>query len=130
MTTEAQQTETQQTEIQQWRGVAADDLTDELTHETSARLADRSRRLLRDLLAPYKRAIQLLVAIVVVENAARLAIPYLVKEGIDSGIPPIRESDNLEPLFLIVGLMLVATLTQAVARQLFLVRSGLIGQDI
>src|SRR6476659_9273060 len=125
MTTGAQHTETQQ-----WRGVAADDLTDELTHETSARLADRSRRLLRDLLAPYRRAIQLLVAIVVVENAARLSIPYLVKEGIDAGITPIQSSGDTGPLLWIVGLVLVATLTQAVARQLFLVRSGQIGQDI
>src|SRR6476620_3092608 len=130
MTTEAQQTETQQTEIQQWRGVAADDLTDELTHETSARLANRSRRLLRDLLAPYRRAIQLLVAIVVVENAARLSIPYLVKEGIDAGIPPIQSSGDTVPRLGIVGLVLFATITQAVARNLFLVRSGHIGQDI
>ena len=43
-------------------------------------LADRSRRLLGDLLAPYRRAIQLLVAIVVVENAARLSIP-LPRQG-------------------------------------------------
>ena len=115
---------------QQWRGVAADDLTEELTAETTVRLADRSRRLLRDLLAPYRRALWLLVAIVVVENTARLSIPYLVKEGIDTGIPPIRESGDLGPLLLVVGLVLVATLTQAVSRNLFLVRSGLIGQDI
>src|SRR6476659_455733 len=118
------------TQTQQWRGVAADDITDELTHETSVRLADRSRRLLRDLLAPYKRAIQLLVVIVVVENAARLSIPYLVKEGIDSGIPPIQQTGDTGPLFWIVGLVLAATITQAVARNLFLVRSGHIGQDI
>ena len=65
---------------------------------TAGTIGGGSKRLLRELLAPYKRAIQMLVAIVVVENAARLAIPYLVKEGIDTGIPPIRESDNLEPL--------------------------------
>ena len=65
-----------------------------------------------------------------VENAARLAIPYLVKEGIDTGIPPIQENDDLKPLLVIVAIMLVATLTQAVARQLFLVRSGKIGQDV
>ena len=35
------------TEAQEWRGVAADDITDELTAETTVRLADRSRRLLR-----------------------------------------------------------------------------------
>lgn len=118
------------TQTQQWRGVAADDITEELTHETSVRLADRSRRLLKDLLAPYKRAIQLLVVIVVVENAARLSIPYLVKEGIDSGIPPIQQTGDTGPLFWIVGLVLAATITQAVARNLFLVRSGHIGQDI
>ena len=67
---------------------------------------------------------------VLVENAARLAIPYLVKEGIDTGIPPIREDNNLEPLLFIVGIVLVATITQAIARQMFLVRSGKIGQDV
>ncbi len=116
---------------QNWRGVAADGLDQaDITDETSARLATRSRRLLADLLRPYRTAIKWLVVIVVVENAARLSIPYLVKVGIDSGIPPIREDDNLEPLLLIVGTVLIATITQAVARNLFLVRSGTIGQDI
>ena len=118
------------TEVQEWRGVAADDITEELTTETTVRLAERSRRLLRDLLAPYRAAIWVLVAIVLVENAARLSIPFLVKEGIDNGIPPIQASGDLGPLFWVVGLVLVATLTQAVARNLFLVRSGAIGQDI
>ena len=67
---------------------------------------------------------------VLVENAARLSIPYLVKEGIDTGIPPIREDNNLEPLLFIVGIVLVSTITQAIARQMFLVRSGRIGQDV
>jgi len=115
---------------QQWRGVAADGRADELTAETSALLAGRSRRLLKDLLRPYAKVIRWLIAIVLVENAARLSIPYLVKVGIDSGIPPIREDDNLDPLLLIVGAVLVATITQAIARNLFLVRSGTIGQDL
>nr|WP_228499234.1 ABC transporter ATP-binding protein [Nocardioides agariphilus] len=71
-----------------------------------------------------------MIGIVVIENAARLSIPYLVKVGIDTGIPPIREDDNLEPLLLVVGAVLIATITQAIARNLFLVRSGTIGQDI
>ena len=79
---------------------------------------------------PYSKAIKWLVVIVVVENAARLSIPYLVKVGIDTGIPPIREDDNLEPLLMIVGAMLVATITQAITRNVFLVRSGTIGQDV
>ncbi len=116
---------------QAWRGVAADGMADEdMTAATSARLATRSRRLLTDLLRPYSKAIKWLIVIVVLENAARLSIPYLVKVGIDSGIPPIREDDNLDPLLLIVGIVLFATITQAVTRNLFLVRSGIIGQDL
>jgi ABC-type multidrug transport system fused ATPase/permease subunit len=116
---------------QDWRGVAADGMADdEMTAATSKGLATRSRRLLTDLLRPYAKAIRWLMVIVVVENAARLSIPYLVKVGIDSGIPPIREDDNLDPLLLIVGIVLFATITQAIARQLFLVRSGIIGQDL
>src|SRR4051794_11254918 len=113
-----------------WRGLAKVDADEAAERMTAGTIGGGSRRLLRELLTPYKGAIRLLVAIVVVENAARLAIPYLVKEGIDTGIPPIREHDDLEPLLVIVAIMLVATLTQAVARQLFLVKSGRIGQDV
>ena len=38
-----------------------------------------------------------------VENAARLSIPYLVKEGIDRGIPPIQATGDTTVLFTIVG---------------------------
>jgi ABC-type multidrug transport system fused ATPase/permease subunit len=113
-----------------WRGHAQVDDEEAEERESAARLTGSARRLLGELLAPYKRGIKILVLVVLVENAARLAIPYLVKEGIDTGIPPIREDDNLTPLLVIVGIVLVATLTQAVARQAFLVRSGRIGQDV
>ena len=116
---------------QDWRGVAADNLAgDELTELTSARLATRSRRLLGDLLRPHRTAIKWLILIVLVENAARLSIPLLVKVGIDSGIPPISEDDNLKPLLLVVATVLMATLIQAVARNVFLVRSGTMGQEV
>jgi ABC-type multidrug transport system fused ATPase/permease subunit len=116
-------------EGQEWRGVAADG-RDDLTDETNAKLAGRSRRLLRDLLRPYHRALKLLAIAVVVENAARLSIPLLVAKGIDVGIPPIRDDNDLQPLIEIVALVLLATLVQAVSRNVFLVRSGKIGQDI
>ena len=64
---------------QQWRGVAADDIEGDLTAEISARLAGRSRRLLREVLRPWRRALWWLMVVVIVENAARLSIPYLVK---------------------------------------------------
>lgn len=118
------------TEVRRWRGVAEVDADEAAERMTAGGLGGGSRRLLRGLLAPYRRAIQALLLVVVVENAARLSIPYLVKEGIDTGIPPIQASGDLEPIFLIVGAVLAATLVQAVARNLFLVRSGRIGQDV
>jgi ATP-binding cassette, subfamily B, bacterial len=114
---------------QKWRGVAADDL-EEISVETSARLAGRSRRLLGDLLRPYRKALRLVLLAVVIENVARLSIPLLVAKGIDVGIPPIRDHDDLKPLVIVVGIVLVATVVQALARNVFLVRSGMIGQDI
>jgi ATP-binding cassette, subfamily B, bacterial len=117
-------------ETSSWRGLAKVDADEAAERMTAGTLGGGSRRLLRELLTPYKRAIQLLVGIVVVENAARLAIPFLVKEGIDTGIPPIQADDDLQPLLVIVAMMGVATIVQAIARQLFLVRSGRIGQDV
>src|SRR3546814_12428312 len=64
--------------------------------------------------SPYSRTLKLLVLVVLVENVARLSIPYLVKVGIDSGIPPIRADGDLTPLGMVVGLVLLATVTQAV----------------
>jgi ATP-binding cassette, subfamily B, bacterial len=116
-------------EGQKWRGVAADG-RDDLTDETTAKLAGRSRRLLRDLLRPYRRVVKLLMIAVLIENAARLSIPLLVAKGIDKGIPPIQQDNNLRPLFVIVGIVLFATIVQAISRNIFLVRSGQIGQDI
>ncbi|HYG93543.1 MAG TPA: ABC transporter transmembrane domain-containing protein, partial [Nocardioides sp.] len=112
-----------------WRGIAKVD-EEEALERVERRFTGGSGALLRDLLRPYKWAIWALVAIVLVENAARLSIPFLVKEGIDTGIPPIRENGELQPLLVIVAIVLTATLTQAVARNLFLVRSGKVGQDV
>ena len=108
--------------------VDADEAAERLT---SAVLAGGSGRLLRELLAPYKRALQLLVLIVVVENAARLwrsptwsrsaSTPASRRSGRPTTSSRCSRSSRL---------VLVATLTQAVARNLFLVRSGVIGQDV
>jgi ABC-type multidrug transport system fused ATPase/permease subunit len=112
-----------------WRGIHQVD-EEEALERVERRFVGGSGTLLRELLAPYRTAIWILVGIVLVENAARLSIPYLVKEGIDTGIPPIRESGELQPLLVIVAMVLGATITQAVSRNVFLVRSGRIGQDV
>ena len=114
---------------QDWRGVAAE-AQDDITDKASLFLRDRSRKLLGDLLRPHKKLIAWLIAIVVLENAARLAIPFLVKVGIDRGIPPIINSEGARTLITVVAVVLVAAIGQALARQAFLQLSGRIGQDI
>jgi len=117
-------------EEQEWRGVATENRDEELSAHVSGLLKARSRRLLADLLRPHKTLLYLLLGIVLVENVARLSIPYLVKEGIDRGIPPIQDSGDTTTLFTIVGIVLVATIVQAITRQSFLVMSGRIGQNM
>ena len=71
-----------------WRGVAAEGAQD-ITEAGSVFLRRRSRRLLGELLRPYRRIAWLLLLAVLIENAARLSIPWLVQRGIDLGIPPL-----------------------------------------
>ncbi|WP_336205614.1 ABC transporter ATP-binding protein [Nonomuraea sp. LPB2021202275-12-8] len=112
-----------------WRGVASED-QDELSDKVSGLLRARSRRLLGDLLTPHRKAIALLTAIIIVSNVAGLAIPYLVKVGIDAGIPPMLRGTGPGTLLTVVGVILAAAVTQALTRQAFLKLSGRIGQDI
>ncbi|WP_432948083.1 ABC transporter ATP-binding protein [Kribbella sp. CA-253562] len=112
-----------------WRGYA-EESDNELSKATTVRLKEQSRKLLGELLRPYKKMIWLLVAIVVVENAARLAVPYLVHLGIDKGIPPILAGEGNQTLITVVVAVLASALIQAFARQLFLMRSGRLGQTI
>lgn len=112
-----------------WRGVAAEG-SEDVTEKVSLLLRDRSRRLLGDLLRPHKRIIGWLMVAVLIENIARLSVPYLVKEGIDKGIPPIVAGEGRRTLLVIVGIMLVAVVVQAITRQIFLMLSGTIGQQV
>ncbi|WP_113704404.1 ABC transporter ATP-binding protein [Nonomuraea lactucae] len=112
-----------------WRGVASEE-RDELPEKVSVLLRARSRRLLGDLLAPHRRSIALLTGIIVVSNLAGLAIPYLVKVGIDSGIPPMLAGGGPGTLLVVIGVILAAAVIQALTRQAFLQLSGRIGQSI
>ena len=112
-----------------WRGVAAED-ADDVTADMGLGLRTRSRRLLGSLLRSHQRALWWLVAVVLVENAARLAIPYLVKVGIDLGIPPIQAGEGSRTLVTVTAVVLVCVVVQAFARAEFLLRSGRIGQQV
>ncbi|MFG1626399.1 ABC transporter ATP-binding protein [Kribbella sp. NPDC049227] len=113
-----------------WRGQFDEDPDRELSRATTVRLKEDSRKLLGELLRPHAKLIWLLVVIVVVENGARLAVPYLVHLGIDNGIPPIIAGEGSQELITVVSLVLAMALLQAWTRQLFLMRSGRLGQTI
>ncbi|HEU4948855.1 MAG TPA: ABC transporter ATP-binding protein [Kribbella sp.] len=127
--TDTPQSPQQPTPEQSWRGYAEEN-GDELTRATTLRLKKQSRKLLGELLQPYQKLIWLLVVIVVVENGARLAVPYLVHLGIDKGIPPILAGEGSQTLLTVVGVVLGMAILQAFARQMFLMRSGRLGQTI
>jgi len=115
--------------VESWRGVGPDN-TDDVPGNVSLLLRARSRRLLGSLLRPHRRALWLVLAIVLTENAAAMAGPYLVKVGIDSGIPAVVRGSGAGGLGTVVGLLVAATLVQAACRRGFLVLTGRIGQDL
>jgi ATP-binding cassette, subfamily B, bacterial len=119
----------QPTPEQAWRGYAEEN-NDDVPRATTLKLQEQSRRLLGELLRPHKKLIWWLIVIVVVENAARLAVPYLVHLGIDNGIPPILAGEGSQTLLTVVGAVLAMALLQAFSRQVFLMRSGRLGQTI
>ncbi len=115
--------------VDSWRGVGPD-ASEDVPADVSVLLRARSRRLLGSLLRPHRRALWLVLAVVLAENAAAMAGPYLVKVGIDSGIPAMVAGAGPGRLATVVTLLVLATLAQAACRRAFLVLTGRIGQDL
>lgn len=111
-----------------WRGVAAEDV-DELPERVGILLRARSRRLLRLLLRPHRRALWVVLVLVLAQNTAAMAGPWLVGVGIDRGIPALVDGD-WTPLLLVVGTLLSCAGADAVLRTMFLIRTGRIGQAV
>ncbi|MHA7861051.1 ABC transporter ATP-binding protein [Tessaracoccus sp. Y36] len=104
-----------------WRGVKQE--IDE-ERDSSAGLRAPSRRLLATLVRPWRTWLLLLVGVVVVEAAARLVVPVLVRDVLDDGL---TDDSVLLPT---LGLMAVAIVVQVAARVTFLRSSGRIGNAI
>ena len=83
-----QLTDSELPEGHSWRGVALDASDDELTVEVTQALRGRSRRLLKSLLQPHRRPMWIAIGLLLLQNAAAMAGPYLVAVGIDNGITP------------------------------------------
>ncbi len=123
----AAQSEAEQ-QSERWRGVALD--AGPVDAAGSRFLRERSRRLLWSLLRPYRGWLVVMVGIVLVENAARLSIPFLVARGIDVGLPPIMAGGSARTLLEIIAAMLLAVTVQSLGRISFLRVSGRVGQDV
>jgi ATP-binding cassette subfamily B protein len=117
------------TDAHAWRGVAAEG-SDDLSADVTIRLRDRSRRLLRSLLHPHRRAVWIAVGLLLVQNAAAMTGPYLVAVGIDRGIPPLQHGGSARVLAVVTAAFVVAALVEYVAKRAFLVASGRVGQAV
>jgi len=110
-----------------WRG-RLDEQDDDLAIDESRPRRREALDLLRDLLTPYRYALAGLAVVVIAENAARLAIPLLVKRGIDHAIPPLLVGGSAGELVVVVAVLCGLVAVQAVNRMVFLNASGRIGQ--
>ncbi|MGC9668079.1 ABC transporter ATP-binding protein [Planosporangium sp. 12N6] len=123
-------------DVSQWRGVAPDEDAERTAAESSdsasvVRLRASSRRLLGSLLRPHRRALWFAVALLLLQNAASMAGPYLVKLGIDRGIPPLTGGRHDAGVLVAVAVAFAAAAaTEYVTKRGFLALSGRIGQAI
>ena len=112
-----------------WRGVAAEK-AEEVSAGLAALLRERSRRLLGDLLRPYRRAVIATISLIVVESLAALAGPWLVGIAIDTGLPPLLHAHDAAPLLGIAAAFAVAVGVQAVTTRMFVTMTGQVGQKV
>jgi len=111
----------------QWRG-RLEEQPDEGGDPRARRSA--ARALLGALLRPYRAMIALLAVVVIIANAARLAVPLLVARGIDNAIPPIVDGGPPRELLVVVAALCALVAVQALGRMFFLYNSGRIGQRV
>jgi ABC-type multidrug transport system fused ATPase/permease subunit len=111
-----------------WRGIAAED-ADEVSPGLSSFLRRRSRRLLRDLLRPYRAQAWLILVLIVAANLAILAGPWLVGEGIDQ-IPKLTRTHDATPLIVLIGGFAAAVAVQALTTRAYIGGIGRLGNSV
>jgi ATP-binding cassette, subfamily B, bacterial len=116
-------------DVNSWRGVATEK-ADEVSAGLAALLRERSRRLLGDLLRPYRRAVIVTISLIVVASLAALAGPWLIGIAIDTGLPPLVHGGDPMPLLGIAAAFAVAVGVQAVTTRIFVTRTGRVGQQV
>jgi ATP-binding cassette subfamily B protein len=118
-------------DVRQWRGRASDSDAEQTAAErgSAVRLRAGSRALLASLIRPYHRTLLLMVALLLVETGASMAGPYLVKLGIDDGIPALRaQPRDTHVLIWVAVAFAVAAGTEFAGKLWFVTLSGRVGQ--
>ena len=117
--------------VDSWRGVNVEEV-DDAAGGLAGLMRERSRALLGDLLRPHKRAVIAAAALIGLSIGSQLAVPLLIKGGIDDGIPPLLPSGDgsIRPLVIAVLGVLIATVVGALAFNSFLQILGRVGQDV
>jgi ABC-type multidrug transport system fused ATPase/permease subunit len=111
-----------------WRGIAAED-QDEVAGKLGAFLRRRSRRLLADLIGPYRRLAVVIFLLIVAAQLAALAGPWLVGVGIDK-IPAFERTRGAGPLALIIVAFAVSVIVQAAATRSYIADIGRLGERV
>jgi ATP-binding cassette subfamily B protein len=122
-------------DLTRWRGVAPDSDADPTAAGMEspgaiARLRRRSRVLLASLLRPHRRLIAVTVALLLLQNGAGMAGPYLVMLGIDRAIPPIRDDNDFRTLVAVATAFLAASIAEYAGKRGFLTLSARVGQAV
>jgi ABC-type multidrug transport system fused ATPase/permease subunit len=117
--------------VDAWRGVKTEDV-EETTGGLAGLLRSRSRALLADLVRPHHGGLIAASVLIALSTGCQLAVPWLIQQGIDKGIPPLLDggSGSLRPLATVVIASLIVTVLGAVSFNAFLLLLGRIGQDV
>ncbi|HEX6498405.1 MAG TPA: ABC transporter ATP-binding protein [Micromonosporaceae bacterium] len=119
-------------DVESWRGIASDEDAERTAAEggSAVRLRGRARALLGDLIRPHRRLIAVMVGLLLLQNAAAMAGPYLVKLAIDKGIPPLLDGHDARVMITVGVVFMLATVVEYIGKRGFLTLSGQIGQAV
>jgi ATP-binding cassette, subfamily B, bacterial len=116
-----------------WRGRAAEEDAERTAAEggSTVRLRAGSRALLGSLIRPHRRTLLGIVALLLLQSGAEMSGPYLVKLGIDNGIPPLLRAPRDFTVLIGVGIAFgLATVAAYLGKRGFVTLSGKVGQAI
>lgn len=118
--------------VVQWRGrydrKEAEDEQAEAP-EGRPRLDPEARRLLFQLIRPYRRQIIVLLVLVIGQVLATMAAPLLIGMAIDHGLPDALDG-NYRTLLQLTGALGTAATTSGILQWIFLRRTGVVGQAV